>query len=724
MPPEEKRPARYERPIPVSRQAFYGQVYASGQPPLSALSLMHDMNPLLTEWTTPYALPPFQAVKPEHFVPAFEEAMRQHASELDAIASNPAPPSFDNTALAFDRSGRLLDRIAMMFDNLTLSETSPALQAIESVLAPLQAAHKNAIFLNPALFERFQRLYAALDAEADRYSVEDRRLVERLYRDFVRAGATLSGQQRVRYAQIQETLASLSTQFAQNVLADEAAFSMPLDHADDIAGLPEFLIAAVEEAARARGLPEGSRVVTLSPSLAEPFLTFSSRRDLRETLWRARIGRGAHAGEHDNRPIAAEMVALRQEKAALLGYASYAEFQVSDRMAGTPQAATTLLERTWAPALEKAEGDRQALTDIAEQLGEPRPIAAWDWMYLAEKVRQAQFDLDDAEVKPYFSVDKMIAAAFDCASRLFGLDFVERTDVPLYHPDARLWEVKQRDGKLIGLFIGDYFARQTKRSGAWMSAFRSQSGIDGGTLPIIINNNNFAKSHPALLSFDDVTTLFHEFGHGLHGLLSNVQYDRLSGTNVPGDFVEFPSQVFENWAQDEQVLMRHATHWQTGEPIPTALLKRLTAARKFDQAFGTIQYVAPALIDMALHALPAGTAVDITAFEAEQCRLLKVPEDIGLRHHLSHFQHLFAGDGYAAGYYVYMWADVLAADGFAAFEEAKDAFEPSIAERLRHFVYSAGGAIDPAEAYRSFRGRDPAVEPMLAKRGLLAETAI
>jgi peptidyl-dipeptidase Dcp len=692
-------------------------VYAYTLESIAKRTMSDTSNPLLADWSTPYGLPPFQAISPAHFAPAFDVAMRAHLKELDDIASNPAPPSFENTAVAFDGSGRLLDRISLLFDNLTSSETSSDLQLIERDLAPLQAAHRNAIFLNAALFSRFQRLYEQLDSLS--LNSEARRLVERIHRDFVRAGATLSGQDRTQYAQIAETLASLSTQFGQNVLFDESAFVLSLNGPDDLRGLPDALRDVTEEAARARGLPAGSRVVTLSPSIAEPFLTFSARRDLRESLWRARIGRGAHEGAHDNRPVAAQIVALRQQKAALLGYASYADFQVIDRMAGTPAAAKALLERTWAPALEKAEEDRRALTAMAEQLGEPTPIAAWDWMYLAEKVRQATFDLDDAEVKAHFSLEKMIHAAFDCASRLFGVQFTERTDVPLYHPDARLWEVSNREGGLIGVFIGDYFARQTKRSGAWMSVFRSQSGIDGGTLPIVINNNNFAKSSPTLLSFDDVTTLFHEFGHGLHGLLSNATYERLAGTNVPGDFVEFPSQIFENWARDEQVLLRHATHWQTGESIPLTLLARLTAARRFDQAFGTIQYVAPALIDMALHAATQRDAIDIAAFEAAQCRRLGVPADIGLRHHLSHFQHLFAGDGYAAGYYVYMWADVLAADGFAAFDEAKDPFDSEVASRLHRYVYSSGGTIDPAEAYRAYRGRDPDVAPMLRQRGLL-----
>ncbi|HMA08125.1 MAG TPA: M3 family metallopeptidase, partial [Ramlibacter sp.] len=478
---------------------------------------------------------------------------------------------------------------------------------------------------------------------------------------------------------------------------------------------------AAGSAAQQRGLGPDAYVITLSPSLAEPFLTFSARRDLREAVWRARVERGAHEGESDNRPVAARIVALRQEQAALHGYESYADYALADRMANDTGAVLDLLGQAWEPAKRKADEDRALLTAMARRLGEPTPIAAWDWRYLAQKVRQQQFDLDDAQLKPYFSLDNMIAAMFDCAGRLFGLKFVEQADPPLYHPDVRLWEVRGRDDTLIGLFLGDNFARPSKRSGAWMGVFRSQSGIDGGTLPIVINNNNFARASPTLLSFEDVRTLFHEFGHGLHGLLSQVRYERLSGTRVLRDFVELPSQLFENWALEPQILERHARHHRTGETIPRSLLDKLAAARRFDQAWATIQYTGPALIDMALHSLPAGTEVDIAQFEAQQRATLGIPEDIGQRHYLSHFPHLFSGASYAAGYYVYMWAEVLEADAFCAFDEAGDPFHGETAQRLLRHIYSTGGRHEPAHAFRGFRGRDPVVQPMLRKRGLASD---
>jgi peptidyl-dipeptidase Dcp len=434
------------------------------------------------------------------------------------------------------------------------------------------------------------------------------------------------------------------------------------------------------------------------------------------------VGRGGNAGEYDNRPLAAEIVAIRQERAAMHGYATYADYELVDRMAGTPAKVLALLEQAWVPAKQKAAEDQQTLGAMARSLGEPTPIAAWDWRYLAEKVRQREYDLDDAEVKPYFSLANMIGAMFDCAQRLFGLSFVERHDIPLYHPDARVWEVL-REGRLIGHFIGDNYARASKQGGAWMSIFRSQSGIDGGTLPIVINNNNFAKAETTLLSFDDVRTLFHEFGHGLHGLLSNVRYEKLAGTQVLRDFVELPSQIFENWADEEAVLRQHARHYQTGEVIPTALLEKLKRARQFNQAWATAQYAAPALIDMALHMLPNGTPVDIAQFEVDRCAKLGVPPEVDLRHHLVHFAHLFATNAYAAGYYVYMWAEVLDADGYDAFTEAGNPFDRATAERLYRYIYSAGNTDDPAALYRAFRGRDPKVAPMLVKRGLIdAET--
>jgi peptidyl-dipeptidase Dcp len=675
-------------------------------------------NPLLQPWETPYGLPPFKDVEPAHFEPAFEFAMQAHRAEIDAIGGQARPASFENTVAALDRSGRLLNRIELLFSNLTVSETSPALQAVERTIAPKLAAHENALFMHEGLFARIDSLFVR--RHELRLDDESLRLLERIHLDFVLAGAKLAPAARARYAQIGEQLAELTTQFTQNLLADEAAFVLQLTSEADLEGLPASVLAAARSAAEQRGFGADVRAITLSPSLAEPFLTFSARRDLREAVWRARKQRGAHAGEHDNRTIGGRIIQLRQEQAALHGYASYADYALADRMASGTAAVLELLGKAWEPAKAKADHDRVRLTAMAKRLGQPTPIAAWDWRYLAEKVRQEEFDLDDAELKPYFSLDNMIAAMFDCAGRLFHLSFVEQPNPALYHPDVRLWEVRGRRGDLVGYFLGDNFARASKRSGAWMSVFRSQSGIDGGTLPIVINNNNFAKASPTLLSFDDVKTLFHEFGHGLHGLLSQVRFERLAGTRVLRDFVELPSQLFENWALEPAILEKHARHAVTGEAMPRALLDKLDAARRFDQAWSTVQYTGPALIDMALHSLPLGANVDLAQFEEQQSALLGIPPDIGQRHYLPHFQHLFAGSGYAAGYYVYMWAEVLEADAFGAFTEAGDPFDPDTAERLLRDIYSAGSRREPAEAFRSFRGRDPVVEPMLEKRGLLA----
>ena len=675
-------------------------------------------NPLLQGWTGRYGLPPFAQVRPGHFEPAFDVAMQAQLAEIDAIASNPAPPDFENTVAALDRCGRLFTRIELLFGNLTVSDTNPGLQAVQREMAPRLAAHENAVYLHQGLFARIDALHARRDSLG--LDEESLRLLERIHLDFVLAGAKLPQSDRARYSEITEELADLSTQFSQNLLADESGWLLQLEGEADLAGLPESVRSAASGAAQQLSLPVGAHAITLSPSLAEPFLTFSARRDLREAVWRARVARGANEGKTDNRAVAARIIELRQDQAALHGHASFADYALADRMASDTAAVLDLLHRAWEPAKDKANQDRVLLTAMAQQLGEPTPIAAWDWRYLAEKVRQQQFNLDDAQLKPYFALDNMIAAMFDCAGRLFGLRFVEQAGLPLYHPDVRLWEVRNRDDALIGIFLGDNFARPSKRSGAWMSIFRSQSGFDGGTLPIVINNNNFAKASPTLLSFEDVKTLFHEFGHGLHGLLSQVRYERLAGTRVLRDFVELPSQLFENWALEPQILERHARHHRTGEAMPKVLLDKLDAARRFNQAWATVQYTGPALIDMALHSLPHGTPVDIAQFEAQQCVALGVPEDIGQRHHLSHFQHLFAGSGYAAGYYVYMWAEVLEADAFNAFTEAGDPFHAETAERLLRNVYSAGNRNAPAQAFRSFRGRDPVVEPMLVKRGLIA----
>jgi peptidyl-dipeptidase Dcp len=676
-------------------------------------------NPLLQPWTAPHGLPPFDALRAEHFAPAFEVAMREHRAEIDAIAAQPAAPDFDNTVACFDGSGRRMGRIAAVFHNLCASETSPALQAVQRELAQPLAAHANAVYLHDGLFARLD----AVHAQRDRLplSAEQRRLLERLHSDFVRAGARLAPAEKARLAALNERLAALSTRFGQNVLADETEWRLALAHEGDLAGLPDFVRAAARQAGADRGL-DGT-VVTLSRALVMSFLTFSERRDLREAVWRAWSQRGAHEGATDNRPLVREILALRAEQAALLGHTCYADHKLADTMAGSREAVMRLLDDVSARALAVLDVERRDLEALMREQGATHALEAWDWRYWAEQLRQRRYAIDDAEVKPYFSLERMVAAAFDCAGRLFGVQFRERSDLLLYHPDVRAYEVQRADGSPVGLFLHDNFARASKRSGAWMSSFRLQTRNGAVDTPIIVNNNNFAKAppgEPVLLSFDELRTLFHEFGHGLHGLLSDVGYTRLSGTNVLRDFVELPSQLFEHWASEPSVLRRHARHVVTGEPIPDALIERLQRARRFGAGYDTVRYVASALTDMAVHSLPHDQLpADPEAFEADVLRARGVPDCVGPMHRFAHFQHLFYGSGYAAGYYVYLWAEVLDADAFGAFEEAGDPFDPAVAARLLRHIYAAGDSVEPGATYAAFRGRAPRLEPMLRKKGLL-----
>ncbi len=687
-------------------------------------------NPLLQPWNTPYGLPPFEQIRAEHFEPAFEEALKQQRAEIDAIGANHEAATFDNTLAALDRSGRLLDRVAELFHNLASSETSPALQAVQLRMAPLLAAHNSAIYMHKVLFERVDALYERREQLG--LTPEQKRVLERFHFDFVRAGAKLGPAEQTRYAQIMKRLAELTTRFGQNVLADESAFQLVLRDEADAAGLPDFVRAAARQAASDRGVA-GAMVITLSRSHIVPFLTFSDRRDLREQAYRAWTSRGEHPGEHDNRPIAREILRLRNEQARLHGYASYADYALADTMAGRQSAVTGLLAQVWEPAKARAAEEREALQALALSRGDTATLEAWDWRYYAEKVRQVRYELDEATVKPYFALDRMVEAVFDCAQRLFGLRFVEQPNIKAYHPDVKVYAVHdtargEGDDSLIGIFLHDNFARTSKRSGAWMSSLRSQSrnAAGAGVTPVILNNNNFAKGapgEPTLLSFDDANTLFHEFGHGLHGLLSNVTYERVSGTSVLRDFVELPSQLFEHWLAETEVLKRHARHYLTGEAIPDALVEKLKAARLFNQGFETVRYTASALVDMAAHALTDANVPDVVEFERAELARIGAPADVGMNHRLTHFQHLFSGSSYAAGYYVYLWAEVLDADGYEAFVEAGNPFDVAVAARLRRFIYSSGNSIEPSEAYRAFRGRAPTVEPMLKGRGLVPQPA-
>ncbi|MDO8419340.1 MAG: M3 family metallopeptidase [Rubrivivax sp.] len=676
-------------------------------------------NPLLEPWDAPYGLPPFERLDAEHFEPALREAMRHHREELAAIASQSEAPDFDNTVAAFDASGRLLARVASVFYNLTSSATSPSLQAVQRTLAGPMAAHHSAVYMEASLFGRFEALHERHGTLG--LTPEQQRLLERIHLDFVRAGARLEPASQARYAQVMEELARLTTQFAQNVLHDESTWQLVLRDEADLAGLPDFVRAAARQAASDRGVD--GHVITLSRSLVVPFLSFSQRRDLREQAWRAWVGRGENPGEHDNRDVARAILRLRNEQAKLHGRTCFADHALADTMAGTRSAVQGLLGEVWPRALAAVERERQALLEAMRAEGQAGEIEPWDWRYWAEKVRRDRYAIDDAEVKPYFRLENMVAAAFDCAHRLFGLSFTPRDDLPVYHADVRAYEVRDAAGAVVGIFLQDNFARASKRSGAWMSSLRWQSRNGPVQLPVILNNNNFAKGavgEPTLLSLDDARTLFHEFGHGLHGLLSNVTYERLSGTQVLRDFVELPSQIFEHWITEPEVLQRHARHWQTGEPIPLALVDRLHAARRFNQGYETVRYTASAIVDMAVHSLETSEPpADLCAFEAELLRQQGLPHGVGLNHRLVHFQHLFAGSSYAAGYYVYLWAEVLDADGYDAFVEAGSPFAVDVADKLKRHIYASGNSVEPGAAFNAFRGRPPTVQPLLKKRGLL-----
>lgn len=667
-------------------------------------------NPLLSVWDTPHQLPPFDEIEAEHFAPAFEAALAAHHAEIDALVRQVEAPDFQNTIAAFDAAGGFYKRVDLAFSALAASATSDTLQAIERELAPRLAAHDAAVFQHAELFARIDSVHERRHALG--LSAEELRLTERIHLDFVRAGARLAPQAKARVAEIAEQLAGLQTRFSQNVLGDETHWKLVLREEAELAGLPESLRSAARAAAEARGQAE-AWVITLSRSLVVPFLTYSERRDLREQAFLAWTRRGELEASRNNHSAMGEILALRAELAALHGYASFADYALADRMAGTPAAVAGLLERVWPVARTKALGEKDALQALADERGDGVRIAAWDWRYYAEKVRQSRYALDDAELKPFFVLDNMVKAAFDCAHRLFGLSFTRRDDLPAYHADVVSYEVRDASGAVIAVFQQDNFARPGKRGGAWMSVLRGQSR---GVLPIVLNNNNFARGTPTLLSVDDVRTLFHEFGHGLHGMLSQVNYQRLAGTQVLRDFVELPSQIFEDWAMEPEVLKRFALHVETGEPIPDALIDKLKRARRFNQGFETVEYTACALLDMALHS--GEPPADLAAFERETLAALGMPEAIVLRHRLPHFLHLFAGDAYAAGYYVYLWAEVLSADGYDAFVEAGNVFDPATAERLRRHIYSSGNSLDPAEAFRAFRGRDPEVAALLARRGL------
>jgi peptidyl-dipeptidase Dcp len=677
-------------------------------------------NPLLAEASSPFSVPPFDRIKPEHFPPAFAHAFAAHAAEVAAIAADPSEPTFANTIVALERGGDALTRVGSVFHVLAGAHTNDAILEIERDLAPQEAKHWNRILMDENLFRRIEALQRRKDQLG--LTAEEGRVLDRYHVMFTRAGAALDAAAKARLAEINERLASLGTSFAQNVLADEQGYTLVLEGEDDLAGLPDFVRAAARAAAEERGLA-GKHVITTSRSSADPFLQFSARRDLREKIFRAWIARGDNGGATDNKAIIAEMVALRAERARLLRYPTFAHYRLDDAMAKTPEAVRALLDRVWAPARRHAMQDRDALQSLVQAEGGNFALAPWDWRYYAEKLRKARCDIDEATVKPYFLLERIIEAAFYTANRLFGLTFERRDGIPVWHQDVRVWEVRDAAGRHRGLFFGDYFARASKHSGAWMTTLRDQEKLKGDIRPLVVNVMNFSKAgagEPTLLSFEDAKTLFHEFGHALHALLSDVTYPMVSGTGVLTDWVELPSQLYEHWLEHPDILRRFALHHRSGEPMPPDLLQRLVAARTFNQGCATVEYVASALIDLDLHlARPAADeSFDINTFEQSALARIGMPAEIVMRHRPTHFQHVFAGSGYAAAYYSYMWSEVLDADAFSAFEETGDIFDPGTAKKLHDHVYSAGGTRDPAELYTAFRGRLPTPDGLLKRRGL------
>ncbi|MWP40242.1 peptidase M3 [Rhodobacter sphaeroides] len=667
-------------------------------------------NPLLAPWTTPFALPPFAEIRDDQFGPAIEAGLAEARRAIAAIADNPEAPTFANTIEALELAEETLDRVAGVFYNLAGAESNAAREALQRELAPMMSAFSSEIVNNRPLFRRIETLWQGREALG--LSPEQERVLMLYRRMFVRSGAELEGAEAEKLTAVKARLAVLGTTFSQNLLADERDWTMALAE-EDLEGLPDFVIETARAAGAERGA--GGPIVTLNRSLIVPFLQFSPRRELRRRAYEAWVARGANGNASDNRAVAAEILALRSERAQLLGYPDFASYKLETEMAKTPEAVRELLLRVWTPAKARAEADRAVLEAMMHRDGINGDLEPWDWRYYSEKRRAAEFDLDEAALKPYLPLERMIEAAFDCARRLFGLEF-RPLDVPLYHPDVRAWEVT-REGRHMAVFLGDYFARSSKRSGAWCSTMRGQRRLGGEVRPIVVNVCNFAKGEPALLSWDDARTLFHEFGHALHQMLSDVTYGFISGTSVARDFVELPSQLYEHWLEVPEVLEAHARHWQTGAPMPAEMRERLLAASTYDQGFATVEFISSAMVDLAFH--EGAPPADPMAKQAEVLAGLGMPKAIRMRHATPHFAHVFSGDGYSAGYYSYMWSEVMDADAFAAFEEAGGAFDPEMARKLERHVLSAGGSEEAEALYTAFRGRMPGVEALLRGRGLL-----
>ncbi len=687
--------------------------------PAPAAAQAASTNPLLAPWSGPFGgVPPLDRVKVADFKPALEAAMAENLAEIDAIANNRAAPDFENTIAALEKAGRTYARVRTIYDIFGSTLSTPEYQAVENEMAPKLAEFGDKIVQNEKLFARIAAVYEA--RAKSKLTSEQQRLVWLDYSNFVHAGAKLDKAAKARMVEINGKLASLFASFNQDIMADESGYVLFLDQESDLAGLPESVKASASAAAEARG-KKGQWAIVNTRSSMEPFLTYSDRRDLREKVWKTFYNRGNNGDARDTKGLITQILELRAERARLLGFASHAHWRLDQSMAKTPEATLQLMEEVWKPAVARVHEEVADMQAIADKQGAGITIEGWDYRYYAEKVRKAKFDLDQNAITPYLQLDKMRDALFYTAEHLFGLRFKPLTGIPLLVPDEQVYEVVDAAGKHVGLWYFDPYARTGKRSGAWMNAYRNQERFEKPITTIVSNNTNFVKGkpgEPVLISWDDATTMFHEFGHALHGLLSNVTYPSLSGTAVFSDYVEFPSQVLEHWLETPEVLNKFALHHQTGQPMPRELLEKIEKASTFNQGFATVEYLSAALVDMKLHlAATPDKPIDPAAFERDTLAALGMPREIVMRHRTTQFLHLFADDGYAAGYYSYLWSDTLAADAWEAFVEAGSPWDPATAKKLREHVFSVGNTVDPAEGYRAFRGRGPGTAALMRKRG-------
>jgi peptidyl-dipeptidase Dcp len=677
-----------------------------------------EVNPFFSAWTTPFETPPFDRIKEAHYLPAFEEGMAQQLKEIDVIINTAEPPSFRNSVEALERSGALLIKVNNVFSNLTSANTNDELQKIQKEVAPLLAKHQDDIGLNPKLFQRIKAVYGQKAKLS--LAPEQNRLLEKYYKDFVRGGANLDDAQKGEFRKINEELAVLTQKFGENVLKEDNNFRLVIEKQEDLAGLPESVITAAAEAAKAKGL-EGKWVFTLHKPSLIPFIQYSAKRDLREKIFKAFINRGNNNNEFDNKAVLTKIASLRAKRAHLLGYKTHADFVLEENMAKNPEGVTKLLNQLWTPALKMSKQEAKELQNLIGREGQNFKLEPWDWWYYAEKLKKAKYELDDEILRPYFQLENVRDGAFAVAGKLFGIQFLERTDIPKYHPDVKVFEVKEADGTHIGILYTDYFPRSSKRGGAWSNTFRNQQVREGKNITAVVSNNgNFsmpAGDRPSLLTFEEATTLFHEFGHALHDLLSKCTYESITGTNVPRDFVELPSQIMENWASDPDVIKTYAKHYQTGEPIPQELVDKIKKSDLFNQGFATVEYLAASFLDMDWHSLADAAEQDALQFENAAMKKIGLIPEIVVRYRSPYFSHIFSG-GYSAGYYSYIWSEVLDADAFQAFKETS-LFDQKTAQTFRDNILAKGYTEDPMTLYKRFRGREPKVEPLLKRRGFI-----